>query len=221
MGSFISLHREGYRTPPSPNFPKLFTPTESHWLKGRSFNRKPFLSPQLSRMKSCMRDCLPAVLLRNITSVMDDLKATDGSADYLGEKLCLEKKFCRWLSMLREPFREQHSSACWPCLCQAAHTTFYIQSPPPPTKACQTEASTCWELLFSAVRGQNSSAGGTWHVTASQDDDMCRGYSDSKCQMLSCQAGVNAHSIQSSDLLPRRSCDFNCRFPNYRLTSVA
>lgn len=83
-------------------------------------------------MKSCMRDCLPAVLLRNITSVMDDLKATDGSGDYLGEKLCLEKKFCRWLSMLREPFREQHSSACWPCLCQAAHTTFYIQSPPPP-----------------------------------------------------------------------------------------
>lgn len=81
-------------------------------------------------MKSCMRDCLPAVLFRNITSVMDDVKATDGSADYLGEKLCLEKKFSWWLSMLREPFREQHSSACWPCLCQAAHTTFYIQSPP-------------------------------------------------------------------------------------------
>lgn len=46
-------------------------------------------------MKSGMRDCLPAVLFRNITSVMDDLKATDGSADYLGEKLCLKKKFCR------------------------------------------------------------------------------------------------------------------------------
>lgn len=132
-GSFISLHREGHRTPPSPNFPELFTPTESHWLKGRLSTTKPFLSPQLSRVKSGMRDCLPAVLFRSITFVMDDLKVADGCGDYPRKKLRMKKqKCCLWLAVLRE-----HSSACCPCLCQAAHTTFYIQViffPPPPRR---------------------------------------------------------------------------------------